>query len=179
MIDLDHSAGRAQRLLLGYLLHRQDRAHRNVLLVANVHDLELGHGLGPLLDGVEDMPQPRQPRWRRRIIRIGLPFRRLGDEINVSVGIALPALALENPARLAAAGIIAGPRRCLAERNTFAMLAVFGEWAMSEPLLVAQFHAREIEHAILHGAEHFLTPAGPGSLIKRCDDAKRQMKPRP
>ena len=48
---------------------------------------------------------------------------------------------------------------------------------MLEPLLVAQFHAREIEHAVLHGAEHFLAPAGAGALIKRCDNAQRQMKP--
>ena len=33
MVDLDHGAGLAQRLLLGDLLHRQDRADRNVVLL--------------------------------------------------------------------------------------------------------------------------------------------------
>ena len=142
VIDLDDGAGRAQRRLLGDLLHRQDRPDRDVVLVADLHDLELGLGHGPLLDGVEDLLQPRQPRRRRGVIRIGLPFRladeiadraphrRLGDEIDVGVGIGLPAFALEDPARLAAAGIVAGARRRLAERNAFAVLAVFGERAV-------------------------------------------------
>ena len=71
----------------------------------------------------EDLLEPRQPRRRRGVIGIGLPFRladqiadrapdrRLGDEIDVGVGIGLPALAFEDPARLAAAGIVAGARR--------------------------------------------------------------------
>ena len=141
MIDLDDGAGRAQRRLLGDLLHRQDRSDRNVLLVADVHDFELGLGHGPLLDGVEDQAQPRQPRRRRRVIRIGFPFRladqiadrgpdrRLGDEIDVGVGIVLPALAFDDPARLAAAGIVAGARGRRAERNALAVLAVFGRAA--------------------------------------------------
>src|SRR5574337_179462 len=44
------------------------------------------------------------------------PHRRLGDEIDVGVRVGLPAFALENPARLTAARIVAGARRRLAER---------------------------------------------------------------
>ena len=136
----------------------------------------------------EDLLEPRQPRRRRGVVRIGLPFRladqvadraphrRLGDEIDVGVGIGLPALALEDPARLAAAGIVAGARHRVAERNAFAVLAVFGQRAVREPLLVAQLDAREIEHAVLHGAEHLLAAAGAVALIERGDNAEREMQ---
>ena len=102
MIDLDHGAGLAQRLLLGDLLHREDRPDRNVDRVAFLHDLELGHGHGPFLDRREDRLEARQARVRRRVVRIGLPLRladqvadlaphrRLGDEIDVGVGIGPP-----------------------------------------------------------------------------------------
>src|SRR6185295_8998365 len=131
---------------------------------------------------------PRQARRRLGIIRIGLPlrltdqvadrlpYRRLGDEIDVGVGIALPAFALQDPAGLAAAGIVAGARGRAAERNTFAVLAVFGQRAVGETLLVAQLHAGKVEHAVLHGSEHLLTAAGAGALIKRGADAERQME---
>src|SRR4029077_7085664 len=86
------------------------------------------------------------------------------------------AFALQNPARLAAAGIVAGARHRLAERDALAMLAVFGERAVGEALLVAQFHAREVEHAVLHGAEHLLAAAGAQALIERADDAEPEMQ---
>src|SRR5262249_20676837 len=150
---------------------------------------ELGHGLGPRLDCIEDVPQPRQPRRRRRIVWIGLPFgladqvadgppdRRLGDEIGVGVRIGLPTLALEDPPRLAPARIVAGARHRLAEGNALAVLAVFGEWPMREALLIAQFHAGEIEHAVLHGAEHTLAAACTHALVKRRYDAEGEMEP--
>ena len=46
-----------------------------------------------------------------------------------------------------------------------------------EALLVAQFDAAEIEHAVLHGAEHLLAAAGAVALIERGDDAEREMQP--
>src|SRR6516165_5729530 len=188
VIDLDHGAGLAQRRLLGDLLHRQDRADRDVDRVADVHDLELGLGHGPLLDRIEDVAQPRQPRRRRGVVGIGLPFRltdevadrapyrRLGDEIDVGVGIALPALAFEDPAGLAAAGVVAGARHRLAERDAFAVLAVFGQRSMRQTLLIAQLDAGEVEHAVLHGAEHALPASGAGALIERADDAERKVQ---
>ena len=48
---------------------------------------------------------------------------------------------------------------------------------MLETLLIAQFDARQIEHAVLHGAEHFLAAAGADALIERGDDAEREMQP--
>src|SRR5579862_2471143 len=188
MVYLDDGASIAQRLLFGDLLHRQNRSNGNVVTVANLHDLKLGLGHGPLLDRIEDLAQPRQPRRGRRIVRIGFPFRLadqvadrtphrgLGDEVNVGVGIALPTLALENPARLAAAGVVAGAWRRLTERNTFAVLAVFLERTVGEALLIAELHAREIEHTVLHGAEHSLAAARADALVKSADDAKRKMQ---
>src|SRR5215468_9959810 len=139
VIDLDHGAGLAQRRLLGDLLHRQDRADRNVDRVANVHDLELGLGHGPLLDRIEDVAQPRQPRRRRGVVGVGLRHR-------------------------------------LAERDAFAVLAVFGQRSMRQALLIAQLDAGEIEHAVLHGAEHALPASGADALIERADDAECEVQ---
>src|SRR5690606_11704590 len=88
----------------------------------------------------------------------------------------LPALALENPAGLAAAGIVAGARRRVAEGDALAVLAVFGQRAVGEALLVAQLDAREIEHAVLHRGQHALAAAGEVALHQRADDAEGQMK---
>src|SRR5262249_56586068 len=127
-------------------------------------------------------------RWGRGVVGIGLPFgladevtdrapsRRLGDEIDVGVGIALPALAFEDPAGLAAAGIVAGTRHRLAERNAFAVLAVFGERSVGETLLVAQLDAGEVEHAVLHRAQHLLAAAGADALVERADATEGKMQ---
>src|SRR5580692_13177889 len=105
-----------------------------------------------------------------------LPYRRLGDEIDVSVGIGLPALALQDAAGLPAAGIIAGARHRVAERNAFAELAVFLERTLGEALLIAQFDAREIQDAVLHRRGNLLALAGYRALVKCRDDAERQMQ---
>src|SRR5579885_2498476 len=190
MIDFHDGAGLPQRRLFGKLFHRQNRADWNVDLVADFHDLELGLGHGPLLDALENLFELRQPRLGRGVFRIGLPgrfaddvanlapYRRLRDEVDVGVGIGLPAFALQDPARLPAAGIVAGARRGIAERNTFAVLAIFGERAGFEALLVAQFHAAEVEHPVLHGRKHPLSPARAIALKERADDAERQMQTR-
>src|SRR3954454_8071460 len=147
MIHLDDGAGRTQRLIFRQLLHRQDRTARNVVLVENFHRLELGLGHGPLLDARENLVQARQPGRGLGVVGMGfparladniadlLPNRRLSDEIDVGVGIVLPALALQNTARLAAAGIVAGARNRIAERNAFTVLAVFLERTVGETLL--------------------------------------------
>src|SRR5207248_1906410 len=103
-----------------------------------------------------------------------LPDRRLGDEIDVGVGIVLPAFALQDAARLTAAGIIAGARHRVAERNPFAVLAVLRKRAMSEALLVAQLDARQIKHTVLHGSGDLLSPTRHCALIERGDDTERQ-----
>src|SRR5262249_40947989 len=104
-----------------------------------------------------------------------LPHRRLSDKIAVGVGIHFPALAFEDPTGLAATGVVARARDRLAERNVFGVLAVLGQRSMFEALLVAQFHAREIEHTILHGAQHLLPAPGARTLVKRGADTERDV----
>src|SRR3546814_2883341 len=76
-------------------------------------------------------------------------LRRLGDEVDVGVGVGLPALALDDPARLAAAGVVTGARHGVAEGNALAVLAVFLQRSVLQALLVAQLHAAEVQHAVL------------------------------
>src|SRR5262249_43328373 len=145
----------------------------------------LGHG--PLLDTGEDLVQPWQAGRRLGVVRIGLPAgladhvadllpdRGLGDEIDVGIGIGLPALALEDAAGLAAAAVVAGTRHGVAERNALAELAVFLQRAMGEALLVAQLDARKVEHAVLHRGGDALALAGMGAMVERSDDAEREM----
>ena len=57
------------------------------------------------------------------------PHGGLRDEVDVGVGIGLPALALHDPARLTATGIVAGARCRIAERNALAELRVFRQRA--------------------------------------------------
>src|SRR4029079_6412920 len=103
--------------------------------------------------------------------------RRLGDEIEVGVGIGLPALALDDAAGLAATGIVAGARHGIAERNAFAVLAVFLQGSVGEALLVAQFDAREVQDAVLHRRRHLLALAGNGSMRERGADPERERQP--
>src|ERR1700761_4167028 len=137
MVDFDQRAGRIKRLVLGDLLHRQDRPARNVVLVENFHRLELGLGHGPGFDTREDLVEMRQALGWRRIVRISLPTRladhianllpdgSLGDEIEIGVRIVFPTLALENTSRLTATGIITGTWHGIPERNSLAVLAIF------------------------------------------------------
>src|SRR5882762_9595447 len=105
-----------------------------------------------------------------------LPDRGLGDEVDVGVGISLPALALQDAAGLTAAGIVAGARHRVAERNPLAILAVLRERAMRETLLIAQLDAREVQHAVLHRGGDLLPLARHRALIKRGDNAEGQMQ---
>jgi hypothetical protein len=58
-------------------------------------------------------------------------------------------------------------------------LAVFLERAVREALLVAQLHAAQVEHAVLHGASHALPLAAVRAVIERGDDAEREVQARP
>src|SRR5690348_5432913 len=188
MVDFDHRTGLAQRLILGELLHRQDRAAGNVVLVEDAHGLELILGHGPLLDAGEDRLELRQACIWRGVAGIGdpalfadhladlVPNRRLRDEVDIGVGIVFPAFALEDPARLAAAGIVAGARYRVTERNVFAELAVFLERPMLQPLLVAQLDAAEIEHAVLHRDGDALALTRVGAVVERGDDTEREVQ---
>src|SRR5690606_1903534 len=115
MVHLDDGACGPQRLIFCQFLHRQDGPAGVVVLVEDIHGLELRLGHGPLLNAIEDLLEPREARLWRRIVRMGLPIGladhianlvtdgRLSDEVDVGGGIGLPALALRTPAWLASA----------------------------------------------------------------------------
>ena len=56
------------------------------------------------------------------------------------------------------------------------MLAIFRKRTMLQALLIAEFDAAEVEHAVLHGGKDALTAAGAVTLIKRCNNAEREMQ---
>jgi hypothetical protein len=45
----------------------------------------------------------------------------------------------------------------------------------SEPLLVAQLDAAQVQHAVLHCSEYLLSTTGAVALEERRDDSERQM----
>src|SRR5439155_12535250 len=77
---------------------------------------------------------------------------------------------------LAAAGVVAGARHRRPERDALAVLAVLGERTVRQALLIAQLDAREVEHAVLHGAEHALSASGADALVERADNAEREVQ---
>src|SRR5690242_19861445 len=115
MVDFHNGSGCSQRLVLGEFLHRQDRPAGDIELVKDVHGIELGLRHGPLLNAGENFVEPWQPGRGLRVIWMGfpawladhvsdlLPDRRLGNKVDVSVGIGLPAFALEDAAGLTSA----------------------------------------------------------------------------
>ena len=189
MIHLNHSSRLSQARLFSKLLHREDRAAGNVERIAGVHDLELGLGLGPFLDGVEDLADLVEPLRRRRVAGFFLPFRladeiadrrpdrRLGDEVDIGVRIGFPALAFEDPAGLAAARVVAGARHRLAEGNVLTELRILVEGPVLQALLVAQLDAAEVQHTVLHGGKHLLAAPRLFTLVERGDNAESQMQP--
>src|SRR5262245_16740718 len=188
MVHIDNGTGRAQRLVLRQLLHGQDGSAGNVVFVEDLHGLEFAFRGRPLLDASENFIEARQARrWLGVVgmrlparltghIADGLPHGRLCDEVDVGVGIGLPAFAFEDASGLAAAGIVARARHRIAEGNAFSVLAVLGERPVREALLIAHLHARQVEHAVLHGAGDALSTAGRGAMKERGDDAERQMQ---
>src|SRR5262245_9740445 len=106
----------------------------------------------------------------------GLPNGCLRDEVDVGVGIGLPAFAFEDASGLAAPGVITRPRHRIPEGNAFPVLAVLGERSVREALLIAHLHACQVEHAVLHGTGDALSAASRGAMIEGRDDAERQMQ---
>ena len=186
MIDFDDGAGLTEGGLRGQLLHRQDRSARHVQRVERRHDLHLGHRHRPLLDLREDVVETRQARFGRVEVRIveplGVPDHlgergerlQLGDDVGVGVGIGLPALALDDPPGMTAARRVAGARDRLAEL-AIRILRVFLQRTVGEPLLIAELHAAEVEHRVLHRARDALAAAALLALDQGGQDAGDQV----
>src|SRR5205085_12169313 len=73
----------------------------------------------------------------------------LSNHVLIGVGISLPALASDDPARVASSRSITGAGHGGAE-FAVGVLRIFFEWAMGEPLLVTQLYTAEIQYGILH-----------------------------
>ncbi len=101
---------------------------------------------------------------------------RLRDEIDVCVRVGLPALALEDPAWLTAAGGVAGARYRLEKLAVGVLRILFHHLGAIEALLVAQLDAAQVQHAVLHGREHALAAVRRLALVQRRDDAQREVQ---
>src|SRR5258705_5793551 len=103
------------------------------------------------------------------------PVRTLDREVDVGVGVGLPAFALEHPARLATAAGVATARDGVAERAVGGLRVLREVAEALEPLLVAELHAAEIQHRFLHGHEHPLALAGLLALQEGGEDADQEV----
>ncbi len=99
----------------------------------------------------------------------------LDREVDVGVRVGLPALALEHPARLPAAAGIAAARHHVAERAVRVLRVLLEEAQAIQALLVAQLHAAQVEHAVLHRHGHALALAGLLAADVGREDADRQV----
>ena len=127
LLHFNHSAARAQSGIIGDFLHREHRSAWHPGLAQHLHRLKLGLVGKPLLDlgkNIEDMGLARAGSAVSGIVD---PFRMadrrggrppvllLDGEIDVSVWVGLPSLALEDPTGLAAASCVATARDCVTE----------------------------------------------------------------
>src|ERR1700744_1273347 len=190
VVALDDRAAGAQRRVRHDLLHRQDGTARDVELVEDGHRLQLRLRLRPLLDAREDRLLVQQPGGGRLVgvvvdpafladdLAHGRPDRGLRDEVDVGVRIGLPALALEDRPGLAAAGGVAGARHGVAELAVRILRILLEHAGALEALLVAQLHAAQVQHRVLHRREHALAAARGLALEERRHDAQRQVQAR-
>src|SRR5262249_26904668 len=98
------------------------------------------------------------------------------NEIDVSVGVFLPAFAFQDAPRLTATGVVAGPRHGLTEGNALTVLAVLSERTALQTLLITHLDAGKVQDAVLHGAGYALSLAAPCAMVESRDDAERQMQ---
>ncbi|MNS54088.1 hypothetical protein D3C72_868680 [compost metagenome] len=99
----------------------------------------------------------------------------LDGEVDVGVGVGLPALALQHPARLAAAARVAAARHHVAEAAMRILRVLFQEAQAVQALLVAQLDPAQVEHSVLHRHGHLLALAGLVAADQRGEDADGQV----
>src|SRR6185295_20335846 len=100
--------------------------------------------------------------------------RRLRDDVDERVGVGFPALAPDDPSRVASARGVARARDCDAEAAV-GILRIFLEWTVGQPLLIAQLHAAKVQHAVLHGAGDALPATALFALKEGGEDPGDQM----
>src|SRR5467141_2287193 len=144
--DLDDGPNALQERVVLDFLHGQHRRAWHVELAKVVDGLVLGLVREELLDIREDLEDVGLSCLGRGVLRVLRPFRMpyslggshpvrtLDREVDVGVGVGLPAFALEYPAWLATAAGVAAARDGVAECS---ILAVFPYWILWVLLQVA------------------------------------------
>ena len=177
MRHLHHHAPASQGLVLDQLLGAHDGATGNILLVHRCENLPLAAGLGPFLDQAEAPFQLVDPCLGRGefgvLDQLGLanqvhqrrPARGLDDHVDIIVLAA--GRAFQGGAGLSPARGVGRAGHEIAEL----LGGVFGQGAVGQPLLVAQLDPAQVEHRILHGHLHPLSPAGFFALEQGGQDA--------
>src|SRR5260221_10709920 len=147
--NLDDGPDALQERVVLDFLHGQHRRAWHLELAKVVDGLVLGLVREELLDIREDLEDVGLSRLGRGVLRVLRPFRMpyslggshpvrtLDREVDVGVGVGLPAFALEYPARLATAARVATPRDRAAERAVGALRGLLQVAHALEPLLVA------------------------------------------
>src|SRR4029077_5085219 len=104
-----------------------------------------------------------------------LPVLLLDGEVDVRVGVGLPTLALDHPARLSTAAGIATARNGLTELAVRPLRVLLQVADAFQPLLVAQLDPAQVQHRVLHGGRDLLALAGLVALDERGEDADQQV----
>src|SRR5215210_9183247 len=129
MLHLDNASAGAQERIVGKVLHGKHRPAWHFELTQYVDRFELSFVGEPFLDVCKDVEDVWLAGVGRSVCRIFCPFRFadrlagtlpvlfLDREIDVSVRVSFPALALEYPTRLPAAAGVASARDRIAKRS--------------------------------------------------------------
>ncbi len=161
----------AQRRIVGDFLHREHRGARNVELAQDVDRFVLRLVGQPGFDGREDVEDVRLTGLCRGVVRIADPLRlaqraadrlpgvTLNREVDVSVRVGFPALALEHPTRLTATAGVTATRHDIAELAVRILRILFEVADTVQTLLVAQLHAAQVDDRILHRDSDLLATA--------------------
>src|SRR6202022_1402634 len=99
----------------------------------------------------------------------------LDREVDVGVRIRFPALAFQHPAWLAAAAGLAPARNEIAEFAVRVLRVFLEETEPVQALLIAQLHAAQVEHAVLHRYRDLLPLARLVTADQRRQDADGQV----
>src|SRR5258705_1184530 len=107
-----------------------------------------------------------------------LPRMALNREVDISVRIGFPSLALEHPARLPAAARVAATWHDIGECAVRILRILLEVADALETLLVAQLDAAQVQHRVLHRDGHLLPLARLVAADQRRQDADRDVHAR-
>src|SRR5438876_354110 len=163
-IDLADYPGKEGRMIeVSYPPGARDMVHR--------HD---AHAFVYVLEGQIVMQLKGKPAVT---LKAGQTFYEGPTDVHLDVGVGtrLPALALEDPARLPAAAGVAAARDRVAELPVRILRILFEVPEALQASLIAQLDAAQIQHRVLHRHGHLLALAGLLTADQRGEDADQEM----